>query len=292
MPLSSILAAALPGEAAALLPRDVRAPRLRLLANGGLVPGAIEAEVRSNNHYAADRFRVAVALGSTPAAAWAASDDILAEVQVSLDGGLGWTSLVRGAVDTVEIDPLAKVVWLAGRDLAAALIEARTQETFANQTSSEIAALLAARHNLSADVQPTTTLVGRYWQMEHDRITLDQFGRATTEWDLLVTLAQHEGFDVWVTGTTLHFRAPMEGGAPAHVLRPAATAGGPANLTGLRLERALTLARDIEVVVKSWNARHQAAFVQTARALRGVRGPGGAGRRGGRRSATCTWCRT
>lgn len=260
MPLSS----AIPG-----LREQVRAPRLRLLADGAVVPGVVEAEVVSNNHYAADRFRVAVALGVVPAAAWASAEDVLAEVQASLDGGLSWISLVQGAVDRVEIDPVARMVWLDGRDLTAALIEARTQETFANRTASEIAMLLAERHGLAADVQATTTLVGRYWQMEHDRITLDQFGRATTEWDLLVTLAQHEGFDVWVSGTTLHFRAPDETAQAAGVLR---MAGAAVNVTSVRLERALTLARDIEVTVKSWNARQQTAFTQTARARRGARG--------------------
>ncbi len=248
---------------------DARAPRLRLLANGGEVPGAVEAEIRSNNHYAADRFRVGVALGAMAAAPWAASDDIDAEIKVSLDGGLSWTSLVQGAVDRVEIDPVSRLLWLDGRDRTAALIEARTQETFANRTASEIATLLAGRHGLTADVQTTTTLVGRYWQRDHDRITLDQFSRAITEWDLLVTLAQHEGFDVWVSGAVLHFRAAQQADGPAAVLRPAASWSGPANLVGLRLERSLTLARDIEVVVKSWNARQQAAFQQTARAARG-----------------------
>lgn len=244
-----------------LLP-DARAPRLRLLANGGEVPGVVEAEIRSNNHYAADRFHVAVALGAMLAAPWAATDEIAAEIAVSLDGGLTWSSLVQGAVDRVEIDPISRMLWLAGRDRTAALIEARTQETFANRTASEIATLLAERHGLQADVQATTTLVGRYWQRDHDRITLDQFSRAITEWDLLVTLAQHEGFDVWVSGAVLHFRAARQADGPAAVLRPA-------NLTGLRLERSLTLARDIEVVVKSWNARQQAAFQQTAKAARG-----------------------
>ena len=40
----------------------------------------------------------------------------------------------------------------------------------------------------------------------------------------------------------------------------------PTDLIDLRLERSLTLARDIEVTVKSWNSRQQSAFTQTARA--------------------------
>jgi hypothetical protein len=48
----------------------------------------------------------------------------------------------------------------------------------------------------------------------------------------------------------------------------------PADCLSLSLEHALSLARDIEVTVKSWNTRHQAAFTQTARTT-------GQGRRGG-----------
>ncbi|MCW3477647.1 phage late control D family protein [Limobrevibacterium gyesilva] len=234
----------------------VRRPRLRVLADGALVGGVIDAEVINNNHYAADRFRLTAA---DPAgfAALAGRAELQVDVQVSLDGGFAFTSLIQGAVDTVEIDVAGGTVHLDGRDLSAALIEARTQETFANNTASEIAEQLAARHGLTPDVQRTTTPAGRYWQLEHDRIVLNQFGRATTEWDLLVTLAQFEGFDVWVSGTTLHFRPPPAAVAAA-VLRAA-------DVTGLRLERSLTLARDIQVTVKSWNSRQQNAFVQTAR---------------------------
>jgi phage protein D len=261
---------------AALLPSSVRQPRLRVLANGAPVLGAIEAEIVSNNHYAADHFRLSLAVGADSAhtgSFWTGTPDIQVDLQVTLDTS-SWTSLVQGTVDSVTFNPIHGLVVLCGRDNSAPFIETRTQETFANQTSSDIALLLASRHGLSADVQATTTPVGRYWALEHDRITLDAFARATTEWDLLVTLAQHEGFDVWVTGGTLHFRPPVSGVGPSAILRPTATASGPANLTSLRLERALTLARDIEVTVKSWNSRTRTSFVQTARAGGGSKASG------------------
>ncbi len=271
----------IPTRGAALLfndPSQARKPRILVRADGMELPGVIDAEILSNNHYAADRFRVRAALSAAPgsAASWAEAADTLVEILVSVDGGGwsgGWASLLRGAVDTVQMDWARGTLLLCGRDLTAALIEARTQETFANRTSSEIAEILAARHGLDADVQATTTLVGRYWQMEHDRITLNQFGRATTEWDLLVTLAQHEGFDVWVSGTTLHFRPMQAAAAPQAVLRPM-------DVIDLQMERTLTLARDIEVTVKSWNSRQNHSFEQTARAT-GQRGAGGGGGTGG-----------
>ncbi len=162
----------------------LRAPRLLVLANGQPLP-AFEAEVLSNNHYAADRFRVRAAASQLPPGLMS-EVEIMLEIQASLDAGGNFTRLILGAVDTLDLDPVSGTLDLSGRDLAAGLIETRTQETFANQTSSEIATTLAGRHGLEPDVQATTTPVGRYWQLEHDRIVLDQFARATTEWDLLV----------------------------------------------------------------------------------------------------------
>ena len=247
-----------------LLPAALRAPRLQVLVNGSAAPNPIAADIVSNNHFAADRFRVTLALGGAPAAAWASMRDMTVDIQVSLNAGITWSSLLQGRVDTVDLAPLTGIVRLSGRDRTADLIEAPTQETFANQTASDIALQLAARHGLAAEVAPTTSLVGRYWQLEHDRTTLDQFGDATTEWDLLVALAQAEGYDVWVDGATLHFQPAVQTADAAMVLRASRTADGPANVTDLRLDRALALAEAIEVTVKSWNAREQTAFIQTA----------------------------
>lgn len=239
-----------------------RAPRLRVIANGQLLAGAVDAEIVSNNYYAADKFRVSVALGPDPwadAQFWAGEANILVDVQLSLDEGASYTSVVQGSVDSVALNPVLGMVSLEGRDLTASLIEARTQETFANRTSSEIATLLAERHNLTAQISPTTTPVGRYYQSEHDRTTLNQFSHATTEWDLLVFLARQEAFDVFVEGQTLYFQPPAPETDVSLVVRPS-------DLTDLRLERSLVLAREIQVVVKSWNSRQNAAFVQQAQA--------------------------
>ncbi len=238
----------------------VRTPRLRVLANGVIVPGAFEAEVLNNSYFAADRFRLGLALSADPArgaAWWAEQDQVGIDIAVSLGGD--YVNLLHGAVDSVEIDVLGDEVRLTGRDLSAQLIEARAQGTFANQTSSDVATALAGRHGLLADVQPTTTPVGRYWELEHDSLVLDGFARATTEWDLLVALAQLEGFNVWVQGTTLHFRAADTQALPT-VLQVTA-------LSALRLERSLTLAQGIVVTVKSWHSRAAQSCVQTASAI-------------------------
>jgi hypothetical protein len=252
------------GSILGLLPgaSNWRAPRLRVLANGAVVSGAIEADVSSNNHYAADRFRASIALGPDPFATaefWSSQTGIMLDVQFSLDAGASFVSLIQGLADTVSVDITSSLLCVEGRDLTAALIEARTQETFANRTSSEIATILAQRHDLTPVVASTSTPVGRYYQNEHDRTTLNQFSRSMTEWDLLIFLAGQEGFDVYVSGTALYFQPGASDPVAPWIVTPQV-------LQDLRLERSLTLARDIVVTVKSWNSRQQTAFEQTARA--------------------------
>ncbi|MDE2197913.1 MAG: hypothetical protein KGJ41_02735 [Rhodospirillales bacterium] len=244
-----------------------RAPRVQLIANGVPVPvpGVIDVEIVTNNHYSADRFRATISASGEFGGLQGLVDqnDIAVEILLSLDGGGSCVSLFTGAVDTVDLEVVRGVVRIEGRDQSAALIESRIEQTFANNTASEIAEILAARHSLAPDVQQTRTPSGRYWQLEHDQITLNQFSRATTEWDLLVVLAQFEGFDVWVSDQTLHFRPPVASPVPAAMLRPVDTLAGPANVSSIRLERALTLGGDIEVAVKSWNSRQAMSVVQT-----------------------------
>ena len=252
----------------------VRAPRLRLLVGGAVVQGVTDAFVIANNHYAADRFTISLALGADPAAPaafWSALDFVLVDLQAGFAqataplGAIAWASLIQGAVDSIQIDALRQTVHLQGRDLTAVFIESRIQQSYANQTASAIANTLAANHNLQAVVTPTSTPVGRYYNNEHDRITLDQFSRATTEWNLLVWLAEREGFDVFVQGTTLYFQPPNSNPTPTLTLS-ANPASGAANALDIVMERALTLAGDISVTVKSWSSRQGSAFTQTVTA--------------------------
>ena len=233
---------------------SLRRPQLQVLANSAVLGGVLEASVSSNSHYAANRFRLRAALSSI-------DPEILSvanlQIEIAIGVDAGFSSLIVGLADNIDIDAVHGTVEIEGRDFCAGLIEARIQQTFSNQTSSEIALGLAQGQGLVADVARTTTPVGRYYQSEHDQVALDQFCRATTQWDLLVFLAQHEGFDVWVSGSTLHFQPAVVPSVSQTIL--------PADCISLRMQRALTLASDIEVVVKSWNSRQQNAFVQVAR---------------------------
>jgi hypothetical protein len=250
-----------------LLPSELwRTPRLRVLVNGMLLTNAKEAIVLSTGSFSADVFRVRAALGDD-AAFWAAIQAVSVDIQIALEPFDSFVSLVQGQADLVILDPIAGVLTLEGRDQSAVLIEARTQETFANRTASEIATILAERHGLVPDVQSTTTPIGRYWELEHDSLILNSAARATTEWDLLVQLAGWEGYDLWVSGSVLHFRPA--GTAAPRVLRAATLAGEMPDITSLKLERALSFAGDVAVTVKSWHSRLGSGCIQTARTNRG-----------------------
>ncbi|MBX5454336.1 MAG: hypothetical protein K6U10_10405 [Acidobacteriia bacterium] len=259
-----------------------RRPRLRVLANGAPVQGVREAEVYINNYFAANRFNVSIALGPDPqwtALAWSEANSVTIEIDVGfLQDFAGenldppWVSLIQGKVDTVVIDPIVSTVRLEGRDFTSLFIETLVEGSFTNQTASEIAANLAARHNLSAAVASTSTPVGRYYGNEYDQITLNQFASATTEWNLLVWLAEQEGFDVWVQDNTLFFQPRPENPSPDLVVY-AGLGFGTSNVQSLRMERKLGLAGNVTVTMKSWSSANQTAYVETAAAT-GVGGIG------------------
>jgi hypothetical protein len=236
----------------ALASSSARSPAVAVTVNGGTVGGVIEAEISSNSHLAANRFRLRLALDVSGAAVWSSSP-LQIGIQFGLDGA--WVPMLLGQADFIEIDPIRGEVSVDGRDLTALFIEARTQETFQNQTSSDIATLLATRQGLTPNVTATSVPVGRNFQSQHARTTLDQHGRFTTEWDLLTRLADQEGFDVWVDQQVLNFMPPAAG---------ATVSLTPADCVSLRLERTLSLQGSLSVAVRSWDCRGQTSISQTA----------------------------
>lgn len=243
---------------------EVRAPRLRVALNGSELPGALAADVHSNNYFGADRFRVKFASSIVPQDSLHAPDG---RIEISVGFDRAWSSVIIGLVDSVCLDPSAGVLDIEGRDLSSTMIEAQADETFANRTSSEIAEVFAGRHGLQALVERTTTPVGRYYQSEHDRVTLGQFAKAMTEWDLLAFLAAREGFDLFMEGDALRFGPPAIDGAV--VIRTE-------DCISLQLDHALGMARAIEVTVRSWGTRSGTTVTATARS----NGPGEVWRHG------------
>ncbi len=224
----------------ALLSSSYRTPSVTVLVGGMPLPGVMDVDILTNAHLAAARFRIRVAMAPTDAASLLQPGMVL-DLQFSLGGPP--VSLLLGEADSISIDAINMTVEIDGRDLTARLLDARTQETFANQTASEIATTLASRNGLTSAVTSTTTLAGRYYGSEHDRITLGQLARSTTEWDLLTFLAAREGFEVFVTGQQLCFQPRSNNTMPLLLT--------PGDCMSLSLERSLMLAKGVQVTVKS-----------------------------------------
>lgn len=235
----------------------VRAPRLRILNQGQVIGGALSFSVTTNNYYQADTFSARFSLNSDPAFGinwWGAQQNqILLDIQASVDAGNSWTSLITGQVDDMALHIDHGLCEVEGRDLTAYFIDAKTHETFLNQTASQMAQTLAARHGMQADVTATSTLLGRYYDIDHDRVSAGDFVRTTTEWNLLCNAAQFEDFDVWVTGTTLHFHPRSSLNTDPYVV-----VWDQSNITSntiaLTVRRSMNFAKDIVVVVRSWNS--------------------------------------
>ena len=225
-------------------------PLVRLSIGGMPVAGVVAVEVESVGYFAADRFSVICALaGQIGYFAALGKQDVTLEVAAD---GVGFVPLLVGQLDHVRLDVARNEVVLAGRDLAARLIDAEIAKTFANQTASEIAETLAGRHGLAANVTATSTPVGQYYELDHARSALAMHARSTTEWGLLVQLAQAEGFAAWVSGEVLNF-GPWPQGVPMLVT--------PANFSALTFDVINVLPG--AVTVKSWNSRNKAVVSQS-----------------------------
>lgn len=245
----------------------IRAPRLRILCDGKEIGGAISATINNNSYYQADTFRAQFSLNADPdfgIAFWGDANrkQFLLDVQFSIDAGQTWKSFILGQVDHLSIKLEHGACDVDGRDLSAYFIDTKTQWTYLNKTSSQIVEMLAAKHDMKADVTETETPVGRYYSDDHDRITAGQFQRTTTEWNLLCSLAQHERFDIWVTDTTVHFHPRIDpSGADPFVVQW--DPDGPwSNAVALDLDRSMFMAKDVVVQVRSWNSRHGRGFTK------------------------------
>jgi hypothetical protein len=230
--------AALPAEQPQLLPSIGGVP----------VPGGISLEINSVAYFAADRFRIVFAIGAAPFAttAYFAALGLQAiTIKASL-GGIGYATLLVGQIDNIRIDLLANTTTLSGRDLSARLIDTEISETFANQTSSQIATTIAARHQLTANVTATTVAVGQYYELDHARSALGLNSRMRTEWNLLAALAQVENYGLSVVGNTLNFCPP-----PATAI----VSVTPQNFLAISLDIAAALPQS--TTVQSWSSRNK-----------------------------------
>ncbi|CAB3784293.1 hypothetical protein [Pararobbsia alpina] len=238
--------------------------------SGALITGWVEFELENNSFYSADTFRCKFAGALLPSdrnAIWFSNQqDMFVELFIGfpsnplLYSAADLESWIYGQVDAIEIDPVTNTIEVTGRDLTRVFIDTKTTQKWPNQTSSQIAAQLARAHGLSSAITATTTQVGKYYEIDHVNVADER-----SEWDLLNYLADLENFKVWVRGQTLYFQPAPDPTAtmPYQIVwQPVSTTSGPkANFESIKLTRALTVSRGIQVKIRSWNKKFAKGYV-------------------------------
>lgn len=251
----------------------VRQPR-GIVEINGIKCDFLRAEINTTTYFLADTFSIELPISGQPGKLseqyFSSESAMMLEVFVGFPtnpdnfSNKDLDSIVLGQVDDVEINELERKIILTGRDLTAKFIDNKTTQKYPNLTASQIVTLLAKKEGLTAEVTETSTPAGVYYANNHATITSE-----LPEWDLITFLAQNEGFSAYVKGTTLYFHPlPTESDTP-YLLQY--TKPGNDNsyisFSGLNLtrKRSLTLARDVIVIVRSWNSGKKRAFTVKVR---------------------------
>jgi hypothetical protein len=226
--------------------------------NGSPISGLLQASILSTNHFSADTFTLTFATGgrsSANTAFWSVIPSGLIEVKAVMSSAFGSTyqSLITGAVDMIQVDPVRGTVGIEGRDLSASMVDSYRQQDFVNQTASEIVSTIALYHGLQPVVVTTNGNIGRYYSDGYTKLSLGQFSRLQSDWDLVVHLARENGFDVFVEGRLLLFQ-------PAGALDLLPIAVSLQDVCTARIQRNLGITGDITAKVQSWSSQNMTAY--------------------------------
>ncbi|NPD67854.1 hypothetical protein HN018_10795 [Lichenicola cladoniae] len=243
---------------------------MRLIVDGAVVNGCRSAEIGLPRSSRAASFRIhasATEITRILGLGWVDADQLDVAVEFGMlpsgadEEDLDWVRMVTGVADRISLDQASGTVSFDGRDHAARLIDLALQDGYLNKTASEIAATLAARCQLTADLDPTSKLVGQYYQIQHTKSALAGFSRHANGWDLLAELADLEGYELWVDGTTLHFKKPVSDMSDlfeVHYAPPGIQSASPTlSISHLTMDRSFGLTGSVQVKVSSWNSRQR-----------------------------------
>lgn len=248
----------------------IRRPRCRLVLDGATTAACQSVEVVCARGSQAARFHVIASMSELDrrlGQGWVDRDTLDVAVDLGLlpadaaEGDLTWVRTITGTADRIQLDQVSGQVSLSGRDYASRLLDLPVQEGYLNSTSSDLATRLAQLCDLTADVDPTQRLIGQYYQIQHTKTAFGGFSRHGNGWDLLAELAELEAYDLWIDGTTLHFKRPVVGDGTIHDVTYTAAAMGSASprltISNLSMDRSFGLSGSLQVNVSSWNSRQR-----------------------------------
>lgn len=228
----------------------------QIVVDGKTVEGLLHVSIVTSNCFSSDRYSLTFAMGPPPLcdiSYWSDLSSAYVTVSVITDSQPVPQGLISGMVDMVHIDPVNGMVTLEGRDLSSCLIDAYRQQDFVNQTASEVVSAIASNHGLTPVITATSSIVGRYYGDGYTRLSLGQYSRLRSDWDVVVELARENSFDVFVQGTSLFFQPSL---TPDNLPVPVYLR----DIKSMRFECALNLASGPTARVQSWNSQNMASY--------------------------------
>jgi phage protein D len=165
----------------------------------------IECTVYLTNYQSASEFTAELALDSADDPGiqfWSnQSGPITASIEGDNGDGTGQGVLISGTINRVSINMRTRVVSVHGTDQTQKLINTRSDESFQNQTPSQIVTTIAGRHGLTPHVDSSSDKAGKTFDFNNFAFNSD----IQNDWDTLVQLAEREGKVVYIIGNDLYW---------------------------------------------------------------------------------------
>jgi hypothetical protein len=234
----------------------LRTTNIIVVVDGNKIQGLLHAYIATTDCFSSDSFTVTFPIGTTPLLdldVWSSMASAYVEISATTGSPLTTQSLITGMADTIIIDPIRRTATIEGRDLSSTMIDSYRQQDFVNQTASEVVSAIARNHGLTASVQPTTGSVGRYYGDGYTRLSLGQFSRLRSDWDVVVQLARENDFDVFVENTTLFFQPSTRS-----IIAPIPLSVS--SVQRLSVEAALTITSTTSARLQSWNSQTMTSY--------------------------------
>lgn len=251
------------------MPSQARQPRAQILIDGNAVP-LVELTVNVSRHARSDTFSGATALQATgrDLGYWANIGPVECVVQACNDEGEGYVTLLKGALDTVEVRADAREgakIHFSGRDNSAKLIDNKTTAKHLNKKASDIVKELAEKYGLQADVDDTGDDAGKIHTSDNAHLVDND-----TAWNTIARLAEREGAFLYFKDDTIYFKLPgsdSSGGTyPIRFTPPSEDEGADGNLIAIQLTQNVHLNKGVKQTVRSWHTRKEKNICTTKEA--------------------------
>lgn len=173
----------------------LRFPRAEVNIGGRVVP-FVDLSATQTRHKKGDTAKVITAMKLLDPA-WLASASGDLPFTIAING----TQVFNGHVSTSSYDWAERTVTVEGRDAAAKLMDAQSQEKWQNKKPHEIVQEIAQRHGIQTEVDQPSDQAGKIYSDDYDALS-----NRHSEWSVINWIADHFGMIAYITGGKLYYK--------------------------------------------------------------------------------------